>query len=47
VLRLWAQGLGVSGKTVANYQSLVRQKLAVHNDVQLMRLAAQIRSRAG
>jgi len=51
VLRLWAQGLGadqigarlgVSGKTVANYQSLVRQKLDVQNDVQLMRLAAGI-----
>jgi two-component system, NarL family, invasion response regulator UvrY len=51
VLRLWAQGLqpdeigarlGVSGKTVANYQSLVRHKLGVHNDVQLMRLAEQI-----
>jgi two-component system, NarL family, invasion response regulator UvrY len=48
VLRLWAQGLGldaigarlgVSGKTVANYQSLVRQKLGVQNDVQLMRMA--------
>jgi two-component system, NarL family, invasion response regulator UvrY len=51
VLRMWAQGLGlneiglrlgVSEKTVANYQSLVRQKLGVHNDVQLLRLAAQV-----
>ncbi len=51
VLRLWSQGLGlseigarlgVSGKTVANYQSIVRQKLCVQNDVQLMRIAEQI-----
>ncbi len=51
VLRLWSQGygldeigtrLGVSEKTVANHQSLVRQKLGVQNDVQLMRLAQQI-----
>ena len=49
--RLWAQGLGaeaigarlgVSGKTVANYLSLVRQKLGAQNDVQLMRLAERI-----
>jgi two-component system, NarL family, invasion response regulator UvrY len=54
VLRLWAQGLaleqigsrlGVSEKTVANYQSLVRQKLGIHNDVQLLRLAEQIWSK--
>ncbi len=51
VFRLWAQGLslhevgarlGVSEKTVANYQSLVRQKLGVLNDVQLLRMAREI-----
>lgn len=51
VFRLLTQGLslpeigvqlGLSEKTVANYQSLVRQKLDVQNDVQLVRLAAQI-----
>ena len=51
VLRMWAQGLnvdqigarlGVSEKTVANYQSLVRQKLGVQNDVQLMRVAEKL-----
>jgi two-component system invasion response regulator UvrY len=51
VFRLWAQGLslnevgarlGVSEKTVANYQSLVRQKLGVPNDVQLLRMAREI-----
>ena len=51
VLRLWSQGmslgeigqrLGVSEKTVANYQSLVRQKLGVTSDVQLMRLSERI-----
>jgi two-component system, NarL family, invasion response regulator UvrY len=54
VLRMWAQGfgldeigsrLGVSEKTVANYRSLVRQKLGVHNDVQLLRLAEQVWSK--
>ena len=49
--RLWARGLGVdaigaqlgvSGKTVSNYLSLVRQKLGAPNDVQLMRLAERI-----
>ena len=51
VFRLWAQGLGfddigrrlgLSEKTVTNYQSLVRQKLGMRNDVQLLRLAAEI-----
>ena len=51
VFRLWSQAmslgeigvrLGLSEKTVANYQSLIRQKLGVTNDVQLMRLATQI-----
>lgn len=49
--RMWSQGLGVeqigaqlgvSGKTVANYLSLVRQKLGAPNDVHLMRLAQRI-----
>jgi two-component system, NarL family, invasion response regulator UvrY len=51
VFRLLVQGLalseigvrlGLSDKTVANYQSQVRQKLGVHNDVQLVRLAERI-----
>ena len=50
-LRLWARGLGadaigaqlgVSGKTVSNYLSLVRQKLGAQNDVHLLRLAQRI-----
>jgi DNA-binding NarL/FixJ family response regulator len=49
--RLWARGLGaeaigaqlgVSGKTVSNYLSLVRHKLGSQNDVHLMRLAERI-----
>jgi two-component system, NarL family, invasion response regulator UvrY len=51
VLRLWAQGLslddvgtrlGISAKTAANHLSLVRQKLSIQNDVQLMRVAESI-----
>jgi DNA-binding NarL/FixJ family response regulator len=51
VFRLLVQGLtpgqigarlALSDKTVANYQSTVRQKLGVQNDVQLVRLAEQI-----
>ena len=51
VLRLLAQGdtvkcigekLGVSEKTVANHQSVIREKLGAKNSVQLARIAAQM-----
>ena len=51
VLRLLVQGetvksigerLGLSEKTVANHQSLIREKLGARNSAQLARLAAQV-----
>jgi len=51
VLRLLAQGdtvkcisdkLGLSEKTVANHQSVIRDKLSAKNSVQLARIAAQM-----
>jgi two-component system, NarL family, invasion response regulator UvrY len=51
VLRLLAQGdsvkrigekLGLSEKTVANHQSVIREKLGARNGVQLARIAAQL-----
>jgi len=50
VFRLLAKGtsvkriselLGLSEKTVANHQSVIREKLGVQNGVQLARLAAE------
>jgi DNA-binding NarL/FixJ family response regulator len=34
--------LGLSEKTVANHQSVIREKLGVKNGVQLARLAAEL-----
>ena len=51
VFRLLAKGTSVKGisellvlseKTVANHQSVIREKLGVHNGVQLARLAAEL-----
>jgi len=34
-----AQALKISGKTVANYQTIIKQKLGINNPVELVRLA--------
>lgn len=56
VLRLWSQELslpeigqklGVSDKTVANVLSLIRQKLSVKSDLQLIRIVQRLWSRDG
>jgi two-component system, NarL family, invasion response regulator UvrY len=48
IFRLLAEGvdsteigkiLNISGKTVANYQTTIKQKLGIHNSVELVRLA--------
>ncbi len=36
-----SQQLGLSGKTVANYRSLIRQKLQVSSDIELLRVAIE------
>ncbi len=36
-----SQQLGLSGKTVANYRSIIRQKLGVSSDIELLRVAIE------
>ena len=36
-----ARSLNLSGKTIANYHTLIKQKLGVGSDIELMRIALQ------